>query len=273
MEPADNLVPFVLFFMRVMRLVIEHQKLASTLSKHLSKAGKLTIQIVFGLRAKHLGHNVGFIITILLALCPVIKLLNVGEKKHAVCRGAFSIATHDTIELPGNFEFSWDEWIKIEDAPALKIAFQPFIDDDVGGNNQERFGVVIFVLTHCIEVLPGNRQRHHFRFAAACSHFCAIAGELIIGGQAYLATGGNIMLQEIFTRANLCNFVDIDKRFYSFALGIVVLEQLPIRQFVIGKKPVVEQSSGGVGNSLVAAISPFCYKLVQCRNTGSCPEV
>jgi hypothetical protein len=61
-----------------------------------------------------------------------------------------------------------------------EIGAQPLKDDDVGDNDQAGFGVGALVFQSGVEILPGDGQGDDFGFAAASSHFDAVAGIVVV---------------------------------------------------------------------------------------------
>ena len=82
------------------------------------------MDVFFGLRSENIRHDIGFIIAMLLAICFIIELVNIGEEEHTFCWCAFGIATHDAIKLPRNLEFFRNERVGRKDASTVKVAFK-----------------------------------------------------------------------------------------------------------------------------------------------------
>ncbi len=187
MQPANDLVPLALFIMGVMGLIIEHQELSAPLRKHLAKTHQFAAEIALRLGAKHLGHDIRLTIAVVLALCAIVKLLDIGQKKHPLGWRAFRLSAHNTVELPEDSELAGDKRVRAKHPTAFKIAFQPLKDDHIGREDQKRLRVVVIILAYRVEVLPDNRQRHHFGLAAAGRHLGTVARELIIARQVQIS--------------------------------------------------------------------------------------
>src|ERR1039457_716163 len=78
-----------------------------------------------------------------------------------------------------------------------------------------------------------------------------------------------VAFQQVFARAYLFYFPDIDERLNRISLKIVILEESAGAGFVAGFEPVVQESLGSVGDAFAPASLPRLDRLAERRNTSA----
>ncbi len=77
MKIADNLVPFAIFVVRVVRLIVDNEQVTGTHADSFHKVSEFQL-LGRRLRTEHLRHDVGFIIVG--AVGPLIELLDICQE-------------------------------------------------------------------------------------------------------------------------------------------------------------------------------------------------
>ena len=234
-KPADGLVPFALFVVRVVGLVVQHHDGAAAFGDPRQEVFDL-LRRRRRLRPQHGRHHVRLVV---FRVLPLVHLLDVGQVQRPrgpgplALRRACSIGESQKIRSSSGITGSADE-----DPAAAEVGSQPLEDDDVGGDDQEGPGVVVARLGHGVEVLPGDGQRHHLRLAAAGRHLDAVAGEVVVLQELQVRPAGEGFEQPLLP-AHLDDLEQVDERFDGVPLGVVVGEAPAVRQAVVGEEPVV----------------------------------
>lgn len=188
-------------------------------------------------------------------MLALAELLHVGQVQRALGRGALALAAHHTVDIPEDPQALGDDWVGPEDAAAGEVGLEALEDDHIGRDDQEGARVVVQLLAHGVEVLPGDGKRHHLGLAGARRHLGAVAREAAVGGQAQVAARRGEALQQVGARARSSDLVDIDQRLDGPALRVVVGEARAVGQAVVGAEPVVEQQARRLDHAAVAVLA------------------
>ncbi len=145
------------------------------------------------------------------------------------------IAAND-LHLEFRPPFFRDAGVVLENAAIAEVVREPFVDDDIRGDQQKvrRHRGVGFA--EFVEVGPDDGEAHHLRLAAARRHLRGVAGEKVVGGD----VGARRAVRqdgEIAQAARAVNFVAEDKRFDRFPLGEVPAPRQTADQMLLGEPP------------------------------------
>ena len=149
-----------------------------------------------------------------------------------------------------------NDGIRLKDASAGEVDPQALEDDDVGGKEEEASGVVVEPFGDGVEVLPGDGKGHHLGLAASCCHLDGVAGEVVVLEDVDAGHCG-VPFDQIAMAADVLHLEEIDHGFDRVPLGVVVREGTAIGHPVIRREPVVEEQLGGLGRTLVLAVTPL----------------
>jgi hypothetical protein len=117
------------------------------------------------------------------------------------------------------------------------------------------FAKVVTALCDCIEVLPRDRERHHFRLTATSRHFDRVAGEVVVA-ENMEPDGRREAFEKVAVPAHLRDFVKPYKRFNCLTLRRVVPEWLIIPQPVFGSKPIVQKQLTCSCRAIITSFAP-----------------
>src|SRR5438309_12109489 len=97
--------------------------------------------------------------------------------------GLLCLTSHNTVEIPEDFEFLGDNRVRAKDFAPCEVCFQSLKYDNVGGEDQEGLCVLLasfLDFSYRVEELPCHGQRHDLSLSASGRHLDAIPGEFVI---------------------------------------------------------------------------------------------